>query len=111
MALCDLTTFDENDLAALDEVHKDDVLEGYQLYYRPTQRWYYLKDQLPTELVVFKTGDSIVRGAGKAALRNGDLRCYLLMLAPVPHGSFENPICPDGEPPRESIEFRILVAY
>lgn len=66
-------------MVALDEVHKDDILEGYQLYYRPTQRWYYVKDQLPTELVVFKAGDSIVKGAGKADLCNADLRCHLLM--------------------------------
>jgi hypothetical protein len=43
LALCDLATLDENDMVALDEVHKDDVLEGFQLCYRPSQRWYYLK--------------------------------------------------------------------
>ncbi len=66
LALCDLTTVDETDMIPLDEVHKDDVLEGFQMFYRPTQRWYYLKDQLPTEIVIFKTGDSVVQGAGEA---------------------------------------------
>ena len=30
---------------------------------------------------------------------------------PVAHGSFYDPNCPDNEPPRESIELRVLVVY
>ena len=64
LGLCDLTTFDRNDLIPLDEVHTDDTLESYQVHYRKTQKWCYLTDQLPTELLIFKAADSMVEGAG-----------------------------------------------
>ena len=63
--MCDLRTLDENDLERLDEVHSEDFLESYQVKYNPAQRWWYLSEQQPHELLVFKGADSDIRGAGE----------------------------------------------
>lgn len=92
LAVCDLESLGDGDLIALDEVHSNGVLESQQVIYKPSQRWCYLSQQKDTEVIIFKSMDSEVRGE-------------------VPHGSFVDPLCPNDEPPRESIEFRVLVVY
>ncbi|KFY66848.1 hypothetical protein V496_01907 [Pseudogymnoascus sp. VKM F-4515 (FW-2607)] len=92
LALCDLRSLSREDVITFDEVHTTAVLESQQVVYNPSQKWYYLSDQEPNELIVFKSMDTAVRGE-------------------VAHGSFWDPKCPDNEPPRESIELRILVVY
>ncbi|RMJ13912.1 hypothetical protein CDV36_006397 [Fusarium kuroshium] len=92
LALCDLQSLDREDVVTFDEVHATAVLESQQVVYNPSQKWYYLPNQEPNELIVFKSMDTEVRGE-------------------VAHGSFYDPKCPKDEPPRESIEMRILVVY
>jgi hypothetical protein len=48
----------------LDEVHATAVLYSQQAVYNPRQRWYYLKDQESTEVLIFKSMDSEIRGEG-----------------------------------------------
>jgi hypothetical protein len=115
LALCDLRSLDSSDLVIFDEVHATAVLYSQQVVHNPLQKWYYLKDQKSTEVIIFKSMDSGVRGEGMLYLlpaRN------IWILPPsswltslVAHGSFFDPSCPDFEPPRESIEMRVLVVY
>lgn len=60
-------------------------------------------------MAIFKSADSAISGTGKKLT-------VLPMLSHddqnlVPHCAFENPECPPGEPPRESIELRALVVH
>ncbi|KAL8637913.1 MAG: hypothetical protein Q9226_009060, partial [Calogaya cf. arnoldii] len=92
LALCDLQSLARDDIVSFDEVHATAVLESQQVVYNQSQKWFYLSNQLATELIVFKSMDSTVPGE-------------------VAHASFFDPTCPNSEPPRESIELRILVVY
>jgi hypothetical protein len=59
LALCDGSTVDfENDTMAGDIVDKDAVFENTQVHFNPKQKWYYLPDQMPEELLIFKNADS-----------------------------------------------------
>ncbi|KAI8949221.1 hypothetical protein F4801DRAFT_553847 [Xylaria longipes] len=92
LALCDLRSLNREDVIPFDEVHAKGVLESQQVAYSPSQKWYYLPNQNPNEIIVFKSMDTAVRGE-------------------VAHGSFYDPKCPNDGPARESIELRILVVY
>ncbi|KAL8963646.1 MAG: hypothetical protein Q9193_000115 [Seirophora villosa] len=95
LAVCDASTVHStHDLEAADLLYPDLATENYQVYFRSYYKWYYLSDQLPSELMVFKQADSW-NGSDPG----------------VPHCSFHNPLAPEGEEPRESIEARALVFY
>ena len=65
LALCDGSTVDfENDTMAGDIVDKDAVFENTQVHFNPEQRWYYLSDQTPEELLIFKNADSEEESGG-----------------------------------------------
>lgn len=63
--MCDIRSVDTNDMQRLDEVHTEDFLESYQIQYNEGQKWWYLSEQRPDEVLVFKGADSEIRGAGK----------------------------------------------
>ncbi len=67
--------------------------EAWVLRYNPQQRWAYFANMTPDEALVFKTHDTDPAHPSH-----------------VPHGAFDDPSCPDGVPPRGSIEMR-GVAY
>jgi len=92
LALCDLQSLNREDVVTLDEVHATAVLESQQIMYNPSQKWHYLSEQEATEVIIFKSMDSKIPGE-------------------VAHASFSDPLCPETEPPRESIESRVLVVY
>jgi hypothetical protein len=97
LALCDAQTVDfAADTMAGDVVDRDHVFENTQVHYNPAQKWYYLSNQLPTELIIFKNGDS--REPEEAS-------------PGVPHASFDNPLATDADFKRESIEMRMLVLW
>jgi hypothetical protein len=94
LALCDPRSVDASDLRARDTVKRESFIETYQVHYTPTQKWYYISDQMPEEAWLFLQADSSPAG----------------MLG-VPHTSFDNPFSTQLEIPRESIEVRALVFY
>ncbi|KZV82483.1 hypothetical protein EXIGLDRAFT_626964 [Exidia glandulosa HHB12029] len=97
LAYGDYHTFDVNkDLAASDLIYPDRVGETYNIRYNPSQKWYYLKNQTPGEVVLLKCYDSEDK-PGRALL--------------TPHSAFIDPTAPADAPPRESIEIRALVFY
>jgi hypothetical protein len=67
--------------------------EGLVVRYNPKHRWSYFSDMTPGEVLVFKTNDSDSNHPHH-----------------VPHTAFNDPNCPEGVPPRTSIEMR-AVAY
>lgn len=59
LALCDASSVDFlSDTMASDIVDPWGYTENMQVHYNNGQRWYYLKDQMPNELLVFKCADS-----------------------------------------------------
>jgi hypothetical protein len=41
-----------------DVVDRDAMFENTQVHYNPGQKWYYLENQMPSELLIFKNADS-----------------------------------------------------
>jgi hypothetical protein len=68
--------------------------EIYGLAHNPDQRWYYVSEQRPDEVVLIKCWDS-----DETVARF------------TPHTAFEDPTTPPGTPPRESIEFRTIAFF
>ncbi|KAI0878290.1 hypothetical protein GGS24DRAFT_497109 [Hypoxylon argillaceum] len=94
LALCDPSTVDpKNDFIATDNIIKGEYAENIGLHHAEKQRWYYLRDQLAEELLVFRQADS-----------DGNTG--------VPHASFRLPQTLHESPvPRESIEARLVVYF
>lgn len=92
MAYCDAQTMDpKTDLLAVDEVFPTVANEVYQVLHSPQHSWYYIPDQLDTEVAIFAGYDSHL-GQGLS----------------VPHCSFDLGAASSGEP-RQSIEVRAFV--
>jgi hypothetical protein len=98
LAVCDARSVSQEDLLEADAVF--DVpgkpewsFEGLVVRYNPQHRWSYFSDMTRDEALVFKTNDSDSSQPHH-----------------VPHTAFNDPTCPDGVPPRASIEMR-AVAY
>ncbi|KAL8805665.1 MAG: hypothetical protein Q9182_001809 [Xanthomendoza sp. 2 TL-2023] len=58
LALCDAASVQADHLVAADGVFKTRVTENLQVHYDADHRWYYLEDQKPSELLVFRQADS-----------------------------------------------------
>ncbi|KAL8903056.1 MAG: hypothetical protein Q9207_004188 [Kuettlingeria erythrocarpa] len=97
LAVCHAATVDfEDDAVPGDIVQIDRVTENLQIHHREDQRWYYLSDQMPSEMLLFKNADSETpHGASCGA----------------PHASFDLNPGVEKEVRRESIEVRILVMW
>ncbi len=98
LAVCDARSVSQEDLLEADAVF--DVpgkpewsFEGLVVRYNPRHRWSYFSDMTPGEVLMFKTNDSDPSHPHH-----------------VPHTAFNDPNCPEGVPPRTSIEMR-AVAY
>lgn len=68
LAFCRLGSLAEGDLKKIDLIHPDDTLESYRVHYNPNQQWGYFKEQKASEMVIFKSADSLVSGTGKIIL-------------------------------------------
>ncbi|MEM7021228.1 MAG: CmcJ/NvfI family oxidoreductase [Pseudomonadota bacterium] len=92
LALADAASVRPEDLIATDQVFPDRVGEIYHLAHNPEQRWYYVPDMTPDEVLLIKGWDS---DAERAQF--------------TPHSAFDLPATPEDAAPRESIEVRTLV--
>lgn len=103
LALCDVQTVEDKDLAVTEILH---YLEGdldhpghtgqiYSIYYNPNHRWLYFSEMQENEVILLKCYDSQYAGVNSF----------------TPHTGFKNPDCPVEFIPRESIEVRTLVIY
>lgn len=64
LALCDASTVNQDDLLPGDVVYRDYAVENMQVHYSPGQKWYYIRDQEPTEAWVFVQSSSMKANAG-----------------------------------------------
>ena len=59
LALCDAQTVDkQRDFIASDVVTRTGFTENFQCYYNPDYRWYYLNNQLASEIIIFRQTDT-----------------------------------------------------
>ncbi|KAF4992900.1 hypothetical protein FGRMN_6843 [Fusarium graminum] len=60
LAICDWTTIDpERDIVISDSIGRDRLDEHSLLHHNPVHKWYYIKDQAPSDLFVFRNTDSL----------------------------------------------------
>jgi hypothetical protein len=60
LGVCDFRSLDvSRDLIASDNILPHTVGETYNVLHNKSHRWYYLKDQRPNEILVFKSFDSM----------------------------------------------------
>lgn len=102
----------------VDRVTPISLVEIFELKYNSTQKWYWLRDQGPEELVVFVQFDShCPEGRINGRFRliyDGELGCppkqFINIAVQVPpHTTFTDPEVPSHVQPRESIETRSIV--
>ncbi|KAG4438248.1 hypothetical protein IFR05_006276 [Cadophora sp. M221] len=97
LGLLDYTSVDvQRDLVASDNIYTHVVRETYNVLHNANHSWYYLEDQQPDEVLIFKTFDT---NATKGHARV------------CPHAAFCDPTAPDGARPRESFECLSAVLF
>jgi hypothetical protein len=94
LAVCDARSMSDSDFVKHELRYPNRVGEVYSVVYNPTHRWYYVSQQRKEEVLLLKCFDSDGRVARFTA-----------------HTAFEDPTCPMGAEPRESIEVRTLVFF
>ena len=99
LAICDARTVSPADVtegdAVIDAPGVPEFRFGSSLFhFNQAHRWYYYPDIRPDEALVFKAFD---RDSGR--------------VQGCPHSGFDDPDCPDGVPPRSSVEIRAYVFF
>ena len=94
LAVLDGRSLDKGDLVASDLVYSDRVGEVYALAFNPRHHWIYYSQMQADEALLFKCYDSDPEHMRFTA-----------------HSAFDDPSCPEGALPRESIEVRTLVFF
>lgn len=94
LAVCDAQSMTQEDFVKHELRYRDRSGEVYSVAYNPNHRWYYVSQQRKEEVLLLKCFDSDGRRARFTA-----------------HTAFEDPTCPPGAEPRESIEVRTLVFF
>lgn len=59
LAVCDYRTIATTDLKKIDIVYPHFSEEGFELTYNPAHRWFYKKDMLKDDIVLFKLDDNL----------------------------------------------------
>ncbi len=95
LALCDATSFTDDDLVATGLVYHDRLGETSSVRFNPSHRWVYFSRMRPDEVLLIKCHDSATDGRARLSF----------------HTAFEDPTTPADAPPRESIELRTLVFF
>ena len=95
LALCDATSFTDDDLIATDLVYQDRLGEISSVRFKPSHRWVYFSGMRPEEVLLIKCHDSASDGRARLSF----------------HTAFEDPSAPADAPPRESIELRSLLFF
>jgi hypothetical protein len=94
LTVADARSIDPADLIAADLIFPSRTGETYGVVFNPGQRWLYIPDLNPSEVLLIKCWDS-ERSVARFA----------------PHSGFEDPTTPAGTPPRQSIEFRTMAFF
>lgn len=99
LAICDAGTVSPDDVtegdAVIDAPGVPEFRFGSSLFhFRDIHQWFYYPDMRPDEALVFKAFDS-----------DAD------RIQGCPHSGFDDPNCPDGVPPRSSVEIRAFAFF
>lgn len=109
LAICDAQSLDVEDLIPGDVVSIEKTEENMLVHYNARQKWYYLSNQQPSELPIFRQADSDHRHGWYS---NNSSRKYANGDAGLPHAAFANPLPPpENTVLRESIEVRAMVFF
>jgi hypothetical protein len=98
-AVCDARTVDASDMndsevrGGLGDPNRP-TLYGFAVAFNPEQRWYYVPQMRPDEVLIFKLFDSDPSAVQWSA-----------------HSAFEHPDTPPDAPPRQSIEMRTIAFF
>ena len=86
LALCDASSVDfASDTVPGDVVDRSDFFENTQVHYSAEHNWYWLRDQMPNELLVFINADCrFERGAGPLGTYSAAL-FHVRLIFEVPH--------------------------
>jgi hypothetical protein len=95
LALCDATSFDEDDLIMTDLVYKDRVGEIASVRHSPKHRWVFFSRMTPDEVVLIKCHDTARDGRARISF----------------HSAFVDPTAPVAAKPRQSIELRTIAFF
>lgn len=95
LALCDARSVAPETVVVSTLIYPDRRGEVYRLTYSPQHRWLYFPDMDPDEVIFIKCWDSLEDGRARFSA----------------HTAFDDPSCPPGSPPRQSIEIRTLVMW
>jgi hypothetical protein len=93
LAMADGSSLKPGNLVATDLLYRDRAGETYSVTHDPAQRWYYLSQMQPDEVLLLKCYDSDESGVTRFS----------------PHTAFADPRVYVSAPPRQSIELRALV--
>ncbi|KAH7333288.1 methyltransferase CmcJ [Rhexocercosporidium sp. MPI-PUGE-AT-0058] len=93
LAVCDNSSMEPGDLVECDFVRKRFTGATLYAHFNPQQKWYYLSQQTPNEVLILKIFDS-----------QGDIESKCCA-----HSAFKHPKYQAGLPLRKSIEIRALV--
>lgn len=88
LCVCDSSTVG-GDLAETDVLFPDRVVENFQVHYSDKQQWYYVRDQMPSEFLIFRAVDTArpQLAAGlcqsiciiRTARTNQDQKCHIVL--------------------------------
>jgi hypothetical protein len=95
LAFCDSRSLPFEDFIIAERRYPDRVGQTYQVNYNENHQWFYFPEMQRNEAVVFKVYDSAKDGRARFSA----------------HTSFDDPMTPNGAPPRESIEIRTLAFF
>jgi len=95
LGVCDFRSVDvARDLIASDNILPHVVGETYNVLHNKRHQWYYLEEQMPNEILMFKSFDS---------MQGVSITC--------PHASFDLTPTLGVQRRRESVEVLVLVVY
>lgn len=106
LTICDTRTLTDEDLVPSDIVLPHTLLEAYDLWFNPKQKWYFLDRQKNDEVLLMINYDS------ERNIRK--FNCLVRQFADdtgAAHSAFEDPRYPPDAPARHSIELRCMVFY
>lgn len=96
LVLCDRRSVRRSDLLEADKVSPGLIERDYFVKYDADQKWYWLSNQRPDEVTIFKSWDSCNEASTAGC---------------APHGSATIPVSERASRPRESLEVRLIALF
>ncbi|KAL8747048.1 MAG: hypothetical protein Q9190_001013 [Brigantiaea leucoxantha] len=110
LAMLDFQSVDvDRDLIAADVIYPHYVGESFNVFHNPKHRWYFVPDQMPHEVLIFKSFDSL-QGVSMGKMKRATPSLTVLTYATAcPHASFDLDVSDQRR--RESVDMITAVVY